>query len=232
MWRLPMPPRIFGWWRSSAGRPRRLPPRSTCRRGRAPPLLWRAARSCAIRAPQGSGSGRSCRATGTPYCSSEPASRAAAPPTMSVTASPGARPTAAATWRSAGRRCWSGGFEALNGVDFEKGCYVGQELTARTKHRGLVRRRLARVALAWPAAARRHADRGGRAGGGRDPLRARRHRARGAAAGTGRRRRAGGRAAHRRRDAGYSSDRSLSAPAAPACAMAAWAAARRATGTR
>ena len=42
------------------------------------------------------------------------------------------------------------GFEALNGVDFEKGCYVGQELTARTKHRGLVRRRLARVALDGP----------------------------------------------------------------------------------
>ena len=42
------------------------------------------------------------------------------------------------------------GFEALNGVDFEKGCYVGQELTARTKHRGLVRRRLARVSLEGP----------------------------------------------------------------------------------
>ena len=42
------------------------------------------------------------------------------------------------------------GFEELNGVDFEKGCYVGQELTARTKHRGLVRRRLARVALEGP----------------------------------------------------------------------------------
>ena len=37
------------------------------------------------------------------------------------------------------------GFEALNGVDFDKGCYVGQELTARTKYRGLVRRRLQRV---------------------------------------------------------------------------------------
>ena len=36
-------------------------------------------------------------------------------------------------------------FKALRGVDFEKGCYVGQELTARTKYRGLVRRRLARV---------------------------------------------------------------------------------------
>lgn len=37
------------------------------------------------------------------------------------------------------------GFEALRGVDFDKGCYVGQELTARTKYRGLVRRRLMRV---------------------------------------------------------------------------------------
>ena len=35
-----------------------------------------------------------------------------------------------------------GGFEELNGVDFDKGCYVGQELTARTKHRGLVKKRL------------------------------------------------------------------------------------------
>ena len=41
-------------------------------------------------------------------------------------------------------------FEALNGVDFEKGCYVGQELTARTKHRGLVRRRLAVITLDGP----------------------------------------------------------------------------------
>ncbi len=35
-----------------------------------------------------------------------------------------------------------GGFEELNGVNFDKGCYVGQELTARTKHRGLVKNRL------------------------------------------------------------------------------------------
>ncbi|MDE0383305.1 MAG: folate-binding protein, partial [Defluviicoccus sp.] len=27
------------------------------------------------------------------------------------------------------------GFDELNGVDFEKGCYVGQEVTARMKHR-------------------------------------------------------------------------------------------------
>lgn len=32
--------------------------------------------------------------------------------------------------------------EPLHGVDFDKGCYVGQELTARMKHRGKVRKRL------------------------------------------------------------------------------------------
>jgi tRNA-modifying protein YgfZ len=34
------------------------------------------------------------------------------------------------------------GFDELNGVDFKKGCFVGQELTARMKYRGLVRKRL------------------------------------------------------------------------------------------
>lgn len=34
------------------------------------------------------------------------------------------------------------GFDELNGVDWQKGCYVGQELTARTKYRGLIRKRL------------------------------------------------------------------------------------------
>ena len=33
-------------------------------------------------------------------------------------------------------------FEPLHGVDFKKGCYVGQELTARMKHRGGVRKRV------------------------------------------------------------------------------------------
>lgn len=32
------------------------------------------------------------------------------------------------------------GFEDLHGVDFAKGCYVGQEVTARTKYRGQVRK--------------------------------------------------------------------------------------------
>ena len=39
------------------------------------------------------------------------------------------------------------GFEELNGVDFAKGCFVGQELTARMKYRGLVRKRLLPVVL-------------------------------------------------------------------------------------
>jgi folate-binding protein YgfZ len=34
------------------------------------------------------------------------------------------------------------GFDELNGVDWQKGCYMGQELTARTKYRALVRKRL------------------------------------------------------------------------------------------
>ncbi|MEX0369754.1 MAG: folate-binding protein YgfZ [Tateyamaria sp.] len=37
------------------------------------------------------------------------------------------------------------GFEALNGVDFRKGCYVGQEVTARMKHKTTLRKGLARV---------------------------------------------------------------------------------------
>ena len=34
------------------------------------------------------------------------------------------------------------GFDELNGVDWQKGCYIGQELTARTKYRGLIKKRL------------------------------------------------------------------------------------------
>ncbi len=32
--------------------------------------------------------------------------------------------------------------EELNAVDFNKGCYVGQEVTARTKYRGVIRKKL------------------------------------------------------------------------------------------
>lgn len=37
------------------------------------------------------------------------------------------------------------GFERLKGVDFKKGCYVGQEVTARMKHKTELRKGLARV---------------------------------------------------------------------------------------
>jgi len=39
------------------------------------------------------------------------------------------------------------GFEALNGVDFRKGCYVGQEVTARMKHKTELRKGLSCVAI-------------------------------------------------------------------------------------
>jgi folate-binding protein YgfZ len=42
------------------------------------------------------------------------------------------------------------GFDELNGVDWQKGCYVGQELTARTKYRGLIKRRLVPVRIEGP----------------------------------------------------------------------------------
>jgi folate-binding protein YgfZ len=44
-------------------------------------------------------------------------------------------------------------FDRLNGVDFDKGCYVGQEVVSRMKHRGAARKRVARVKLAGPAPA-------------------------------------------------------------------------------
>ncbi|GHF67689.1 CAF17-like 4Fe-4S cluster assembly/insertion protein YgfZ [Seohaeicola zhoushanensis] len=39
------------------------------------------------------------------------------------------------------------GFEALNGVDFRKGCYVGQEVTARMKHKTELRKGLRQVVV-------------------------------------------------------------------------------------
>jgi hypothetical protein len=39
------------------------------------------------------------------------------------------------------------GFERLHGVDFRKGCYVGQEVTARMKHKTELRKGLARVTI-------------------------------------------------------------------------------------
>lgn len=42
------------------------------------------------------------------------------------------------------------GFEELHGVDWQKGCYIGQELTARTRYRGLVKKRLIPVKVEGP----------------------------------------------------------------------------------
>ncbi len=45
------------------------------------------------------------------------------------------------------------GFDELNGISWTKGCYMGQELTARTRYRGLLKRRLLPIeaATALPA---------------------------------------------------------------------------------
>jgi folate-binding protein YgfZ len=43
------------------------------------------------------------------------------------------------------------GYDELAGISWTKGCYMGQELTARTKYRGLLKRRLVRVEGVLPA---------------------------------------------------------------------------------
>jgi hypothetical protein len=43
-----------------------------------------------------------------------------------------------------------GGFDELAGVSWSKGCYMGQELTARTKYRGLLKKRLFPVTVEGP----------------------------------------------------------------------------------
>lgn len=45
------------------------------------------------------------------------------------------------------------GMDELNAIDWQKGCYMGQELTARTRYRGLVRKRLLPVRIDGPAPA-------------------------------------------------------------------------------
>jgi tRNA-modifying protein YgfZ len=44
-----------------------------------------------------------------------------------------------------------GHFEDLNGVDFEKGCYVGQEVIARMKYRGKIKKQMFPVTLSGSA---------------------------------------------------------------------------------
>lgn len=43
------------------------------------------------------------------------------------------------------------GFERLNGVDFRKGCYVGQEVTARMKHKTTLNKGLMRLQISGAA---------------------------------------------------------------------------------
>ena len=43
-----------------------------------------------------------------------------------------------------------GGFDELRGISWTKGCYMGQELTARTRYRGLLKRRLVPVSVDGP----------------------------------------------------------------------------------
>ena len=45
------------------------------------------------------------------------------------------------------------GFDEFNGVDWQKGCYVGQEVTARMKYRALSKKRLLPVHLTGPVPA-------------------------------------------------------------------------------
>lgn len=45
------------------------------------------------------------------------------------------------------------GFDELQGVDWEKGCFMGQEMTARSKYRGQIKKRLMIVAIDGPAPA-------------------------------------------------------------------------------
>lgn len=42
------------------------------------------------------------------------------------------------------------GFDELNGVDWQKGCFLGQEVTARSKYRGQIKKRLLPVEIDGP----------------------------------------------------------------------------------
>ena len=55
--------------------------------------------------------------------------------------------------------------DQLGGVDFDKGCYVGQEVVSRMEHRGTARTRVVPVALRRLRARRRHAGDGRRQAG-------------------------------------------------------------------
>ncbi len=52
------------------------------------------------------------------------------------------------------------GLHLLGSIDFEKGCYVGQEVTARTHYRGLVKRRLLPISASGKLTSRQTLQRG------------------------------------------------------------------------
>ena len=66
------------------------------------------------------------------------------------TASRSACRTARATWKPEKSVLLEAGFDELHGVSWTKGCYMGQELTARTRYRGLIKRRLSRCDIDGP----------------------------------------------------------------------------------
>lgn len=57
------------------------------------------------------------------------------------------------------------GFERLNGVDFSKGCYVGQEVTARMKHKTELRKGLVQVVVEGTAPVGTEITSGGKVAG-------------------------------------------------------------------
>lgn len=57
------------------------------------------------------------------------------------------------------------GFERLNGVDFRKGCYVGQEVTARMKHKTELRKGFRTVRITGAAPVGTPIEAGGKAAG-------------------------------------------------------------------
>jgi folate-binding protein YgfZ len=57
------------------------------------------------------------------------------------------------------------GFERLNGVDFKKGCYVGQEVTARMKHKTELKKGLVQVTVDGEAPVGAEIEAGGKAAG-------------------------------------------------------------------
>ena len=57
------------------------------------------------------------------------------------------------------------GFEVLNGVDFKKGCYVGQEITARMRHKTVLRKGLRVVHVTGQAPVGTTIEAGGKVAG-------------------------------------------------------------------